>query len=118
MNTKQTAELTGIPAEMLHRLRTRNSTTTLHSGPPFSRRIDKNGVYHYTYNKTQILSWMKKRNLLITAKEAADLLGITREEVLAVAGVKRFDIRCGFLVINPGKNLFIMVLKKTKKASK
>lgn len=118
MNTAQTAELTGIPAETLHRLRTRSSTTTLHSGPPYCKRIDKNGVYHYTYNKRDVLAWMKKRNLLLTAKEAADFLNITRDEVLAMTGVKRFDIKCGFIIVNPGKNLFVMVLKNTQKGSK
>lgn len=117
MNTQECAEFTGIPAEFLHRVRTRNCTTTLFGGPPFSKRIDRNGQPKIVYNKAQVSAWMRKRNLLVTAAEAASILNIEREEILNIQGPKRFDLKHGFLVVNPGKNQFVLVLRRKRELS-
>jgi hypothetical protein len=117
MNTSDTSKLTGIPAGVLKALRSRNETVTNRSGPPYSKVIDKNGVSHFRYNKTLVLRWMAKTNLLLTAKEAANLIGVTRTEIMAVTGTKRFDFRRYSIVISPAKNLFIMILKGRKKVA-
>jgi hypothetical protein len=67
------------------------------------------------YNKKNVMAWMKKRNLLITAAEAAKQIGITRNQLLAISGTKRFDFRKGSIVVQPSKNLFVWVLKRSKK---
>ncbi len=110
MNVKETAELTGIPADLLAKMRTRK-TSTLQSGPPYTKKYNKNGVPRIIYNKHQVMRWMSKRNVLITAGEASRILGIERLEILAVKGVKRFDIHFGFIVVDTTKNLFLLVLK-------
>jgi hypothetical protein len=114
MTTEETSKLTGIPLDLLISMRTRR-TSTLQSGPPFSRVVDKDGTPIFKYNKAHVKSWMKNRNALITAAEAAKMIGITREEILNITGIKRFDFPHGSIVIKPTDNLFVFVLKRGKK---
>ncbi len=115
MNTKECAEFTGIPESLLERMRTR-VTTTWRQGPPFAKVVDKDGVTRVKYSKKNIKRWMKKRNLLLTADEAAALLGITRYEILEIHGLKRFDLTIGHMLVDANKNMFILVLDKAKAA--
>lgn len=115
MNTKECSEFTGIPETTLERMRTR-VTTTWRQGPPFAKVVDKDGITHVRYTKAGVLRWMKKRNLLLTALEAATLLGITRDEILAIHGLRRFDLKIGYLLVEAKKNMFTLVLDKAKAA--
>lgn len=117
MNTAETAKLTGIPLELLIKMRNRNQTITLQSGPPYMKKVDKNGIPYFVYHKTQVMAWLAKRNVLITAAEAAQLIGVTRVEVLKIAGIKRFDFRRYLIIVEPKKNRFLMVLKRRKKVA-
>lgn len=100
---------------LLKAMRSRNNTVTNQSGPPYERLIGRSGIPTFNYKKTHIDAWMKKRNLLLTAKEAADVLGIGRDDILKIHGSKRFDFKQFSLVCNPDKNMFIMILAKKRR---
>ena len=96
-------------------MRTRESNS-LKSGPPFHKVLTVSGDLIYVYIKSEIVKWMKIRNCLITAADAAELMGISRDEVLAIYGLKGFNISYdgklkGRLIINNGKNQYIWVPK-------
>lgn len=114
MTPTECSKFTGIPLDVLISIRNR-PTSTLQSGPPYSQVYDSNGVPRIVYNKRKVSSWMKNRNLLITAGEAAKMIGITRFQLLSITGVKRFDFRKGSVVVQPSKNLFVFFLKRKKK---
>lgn len=115
MNTTETARFTGIPKDLLIAMRNRNQTVTLQSGPPYTKRIDKDGVPQFSYNKTQVTRWLAKRNVLITAAEAAKVIGVLTSEILKITGIKKFEFRRYFIVVQPSQNRFVMVLKGKKK---
>lgn len=114
MTPSECSKLTGIPLDLLISIRNR-PTSTLQSGPPYCQVVGANGIPKIVYNKTNVLKWMKQRNLLITAAEAAKQIGITRNQLLAISGIKRFDFKKGSIVVQPAKNLFVWVLKRSKK---
>lgn len=114
MNTIETAKYTGIPAEVLIRMRARE-TRTLKNGPPFCKTIGKNGETVYVYWKKDVKQWMKMRRCLITAGDAALIMDIHREELLDIHGVTGIDIRRkkfkGKLIIDNPRNVYIWLPK-------
>src|SRR6266436_1554899 len=118
MNTKQTAKMTGIPEQILIRMRARE-TTSLKSGPPFCKKMGKEGEIEYSYHKADVQRWMKARNCLITAADAARILGCSREDILSIYGLQSLPIRArgfnGRLLINNGKNIYVWIPDKLKK---
>lgn len=119
MNTYEAAIFTGVPAELLIKMRTR-MTSTLRSGPPYRKAMDKKGNVSYTYNKRDLTRWAKLSSCLITAGEAALLLGVTREEL--INSVQNFVCIAigpnkGSVLIAPSKNLFMFKPYREKKAA-
>ena len=110
MNTLETAKFTGISADLLVRMRYR-PTSTLRSGPPYSKRYNRNGLLRIVYSKAEVKRWLKQKKFLITAGEAALALGVIRDDILSIRGVKRFDIKNGFIVIRHQKTFTYIVLK-------
>lgn len=119
MNTIETAKLTGIPEALLIRMRARE-TRTLKGGPPYCRKIRKNGTVVYTYNKRDVQAWMRLRSCLITAADAASILETSREEILKLYGIRGIEVtgkgKKGKLVIDNGKNVYIWVPKRKRAA--
>src|SRR6476661_1370263 len=105
MNTKETAKLTGIPEDILIRMRARE-TRSLKSGPPYSKKMDKSGAVTYVYNKAEVQKWLKFRRCLITAADAAVILNCAREDILAIYGLQSIPVRTkrykGRLVVDNG----------------
>lgn len=114
MNTAEVAKLTGIPQELLTRLRARESRS-LKCGPPFCKTLDRTGP-KYVYDRKEVLKWMKLRNCLITAGDAALIKNVMREVILNISGLKSFDIRRkdykGKLIIDNAKSVYIWVPKR------
>lgn len=106
MNTLEASRFTGIPAETLIRMRTR-ITSTLQSGPPFKRSLNEDGHSVFSYTKRDLQAWMKARNCLLTAGEAANIMGITRLEILDLSGSFNLGKGAGTLVIYPNKNIYL-----------
>lgn len=110
MNLAQTSKMTGIPEFLLIRLRARE-TTSLRSGPPYCKVLTKNGDMDYVYDRKAVREWMKMRRCLITAGDAAKMLGMSREDLLKIFGQTRFYLRTkeyyGKLIINNSKNIYI-----------
>jgi len=106
LNTMQAAEYTGIPADLLAKMRVR-PTTTLQS-PPFRRVLNKEGVPQYCYSKAELKDWMAKRNCLLTAGEAAMALGISRDELLSLSsGSYKVGKSGAVVVVYPNKNIYL-----------
>lgn len=114
MNLQQTAKMTGIPEGTLLRMRSRESRS-LKSGPPYHKTISKDGEAIYLYKKEEIRKWLKIRLCLITAGDAADIMGISRDEVLKIFGLKGFNVKNGKikgrLIVDNGKNQYIWLPK-------
>jgi len=114
MSLKEVAKMTGLSEHILMRMRTRNSHS-LKSGPPFCKKLI-NGELVYIYDRIEVKKWLEQRHCLITALDAAQLLGISREELLNFYGLKSFDIRQGRrkskLIIQNSKNIYIWIRKK------
>jgi hypothetical protein len=111
MNTKQTEQLTGIPAILLRRLRSRESMT-LRGGPPYRRRLTSKGTMGYTYDRAEVTQWMQLKRCLITQGDAAVLMDCSRDEISRYYGLRSFEIRGkknGKLIIDNGKNFFMWV---------
>ena len=110
MNVQQTSKMTKIPEKVLIRMRSRESQS-LRSGPPYHKIMSSTGDAIYVYLKKEVQEWMRIRRCLITAGDAAAILGISREEVLEFYGLKGFNVQCedyrGRLIINNGKNFYI-----------
>lgn len=110
MNTKQTAQLTGIPALLLRRMRCRESVS-LRNGPPHHRSINyKTGGLKFTYDRDEVVAWMKMRRCIITQGDAAALMGCSRDEISNYYGQRSFELRGkknGKLIVNNGKNFFM-----------
>ncbi len=114
MNTQQASKLTNIPVSVLVRMRARQ-TMSIKSGPPFRKKMNKNGELIYEYNRVEVLDWLRHRVCLITAGDAAEILSVPREEILKYSGVQSKEIKTkeyrGKLVIDNGKNIYIWVPK-------
>jgi len=114
MNTIQAAEFTGIPEFLLVRMRARE-TTSIKSGPPFCKKMGRNGEPLYTYSIRDLRRWMKIRKCLITAGDAAEILGISREDLINMHGLQGVDINKkthkGRLVIDNGHAIYVWVPK-------
>lgn len=111
MNTTEAAALTGIPAMLLRRMRSRESRT-LRGGPPYEYRLSSKGTMKYSYAREAVEQWMKTRNCIITQGDAAMLLECSRDEIGDYYGLRSFEIRGkskGKLIIDNGKNLFIWI---------
>ncbi len=110
MNTAQAAKLTGIPSELLIRMRARE-TKSLKSGPPYAKTLNPEGAVAYTYSKADVERWMKMRRCAITAADAAVVLGCSRDEILAIYGLQSIPIKNkgyeGKLLIDNGKSIYI-----------
>lgn len=118
MNTTQTAKLTGIPEDLLVRMRARE-TRTLKGGPPYCRKVNKDGTVVYTYDRREVQSWMRLKRCLITAGDAAALLETSRDEILKIFGLRSIPLRAkgkkGTLIVDNGRNVYIWVPNVTKK---
>jgi hypothetical protein len=115
VNVQEVSKLTKIPVKVLIRMRLRDSGS-LKAGPPFHKILNSHGELNYVYLKTEVKKWLKIRNCLITALDAAIILGISRDEVLNFYGLRGFTVQydknCkGRLIINNAKNLYIWMPK-------
>lgn len=112
MNIHQTSKLTGIPESTLLRMRARE-TRSLKGGPPYSRKMGKDGKMTYIYNKAEVLRWMKYRRCLITAADAADILQCSRDMILSLFGIQTLEIKTkgcrGKLLIDNGHNIYVWI---------
>ncbi len=111
MNTKQTAALTGIPALLLRRMRCRESVS-LRNGPPHRRTITSTGGLRFTYDRNEVLEWMRLRRCIITQGDAAALMGCSRDEISNYYGLRSFELRGrknGKLIVHNGKNFFMWI---------
>jgi hypothetical protein len=110
MTLEETSKLTKIPEKILLRMRSRESRS-LKSGPPYHKTISPEGAAIYVYVKTEVLKWLKLRRCLLTALDAALLMGISREEILDIYGLRGFNIKhkhCkGRLIVSNGTNQYI-----------
>ncbi len=117
MNTIEAAAFTNIPEELLQRMRSRETTTTL-GGPPVKRTVSKMGEIRYIYEKRALKAWLKYRSCRITAKDAAIILGTSRDELLTRYGIHSYDIRTkdykGRLVVDNGHSIYMWVPSKKK----
>jgi len=104
MNTLEASEYTGIPLDILIRMRTR-VTSTLRSGPPYERKFVE-GKLQYVYRKAPLDRWLKTRRCLLTAGEGAQLLGISRDEILNMVG-KVVVPSGGYIYIYPTRNMYV-----------
>lgn len=114
MNVQEVSKFTKIPVKVLLRMQVRGSGS-LNSGPPFRKSISNGGELVYVYLKSEVKKWLEMRNCLITAADAGIILGISRDEVLAICGLKGFMARNGKyrgrLLVNNAKNLYIWMPK-------
>lgn len=109
ISTKQASELTGLPVNVLIQMRSRE-TTSLKSGPPFRMSRDEDGTKVYEYPKEELEAWIEaKKPFQLTAKDAADTMGLNREEILKDRRLQRFEMDGGDLLVYPGKNIFLWV---------
>lgn len=106
MNTLETAKYTGIPMALLVKMRNR-PTSTLNSGPPCYRTIDKHGTIKHVYLKKDLDRWMRVCNCRITAGEAAMLLAITCDEVYKLPPGTYMLADGGNLIIYPNQRVYI-----------
>lgn len=109
--------MTGIPLSVLIRMRDRNNRS-LKSGPPFHKVISKGGTPTYEYKAAEVRDWMRIKLCQITAGDAANIMGITREEILDLTGVQAFQIKNeyqGKLVVNNTANIYIWLPAKNKR---
>lgn len=116
MNIQQTSKLTGIPTDVLLRMRDRKNLSLL-SGPPFHKLMSKSGVPVYEYNLKEVREWMRLKRGRITAGDAATIMGVSREEILGIHGVESFRIQNeydGRLVVNNTRNLYIWLPTKKR----
>lgn len=118
MNTKETAEITGIPAELLIRMRTRE-TRTRKSGPPYCKKVGKDGMPRYVYSKPEVRTWLKSRNCLITPADAALILGLHRDDILAIHGIRSFTVRkkthSGTVVVDNSTRVYVWIPCQSRK---
>ena len=88
---------------------------SLKSGPPYHKVISPKGEAIYVYLKREVLGWMKLRRCLITAGDAAQIMGISREEILDLYGLKGFNVECedyrGRLIVNNSTNFYVWLPK-------
>lgn len=121
MNTLQASKMTGIPVDTLIRMRARD-TRSLLSGPPFHKVMSKAGVPVYEYKAKELRDWMRIKLCQITAGDAANIMGVSRDEIMVITGVKAFRVKGeydGRLVINNARNLYIWLpTKKNRKKLK
>lgn len=110
MNTFEAAKFTGIPEDLLIKMRDR-PTSTLRSGPPYSKKVDKQGLVSYIYSKQDLKRWMKLGAVRITAAEASRLLGVDRKEIINIHQFVRIQIgpNKGSVLIYPAKNIFLFL---------
>lgn len=110
MNLQETSKLTKIPEDVLVRMRSRESRS-LRSGPPYHKVISSHGEAVYVYLKKEVLEWLKIRRCLVTAGDAALIMGVSRDELLNIWGLRGFNIKYetfrGRLIVNNSKNQYI-----------
>jgi hypothetical protein len=117
-NTAQAARFTGIPAEILVRMRTDSTRGNDTRGPPFCRIIKDDKRMTYQYKERELIKWLKTKLCKITANDAAYILQISRTQVLALFGLQRMKVGNGEIVINSAKNFFLYLPKKKLKLIK
>lgn len=114
MNTIEAAAFTKIPIDILVRMRARETTSIL-GGPPVNKRMLNNGEVRYIYSKADLKRWKKMRNCRITAKDAAIILGTSRDELVTRYGIQSYLVKTkeysGKLVIDNGKSIYIWIPK-------
>lgn len=114
MNTLQASNMTGIPTDTLIRMRSRNTTSNL-SGPPFHKKMGKGGEPIYEYKAAELRAWLRIKLCQITAGDAANIMGISRDEIMTFSGIKAFKIDNeykGRLIVNNAKNMYIWLPTK------
>ena len=112
INTENACKITGLSLEVMVRMRGRETTTQL-SGPPFRKTFKENGTSLYLYALKELRKWCKERkSILLTAKDASIMLGISREELLKRTGLSSEDVNSGVLYIDNKNNLYVFKRKK------
>ena len=110
MNVQQTSEMTKIPVEILLKMRSRENRS-FKSGPPFHKKISSHGEPIYIYHKKEVQKWMKTRRCLVTAGDAAEIMGISRDELLNIWGLHGFNVKFGTyrgrLIVHNSKNFYV-----------
>ena len=117
MNTLQASNMTGIPVSTLIRMRARDTRSNL-SGPPFHKTMGKGGEPIYEYKAAELRAWMRIKLCQITAGDAANIMGISRDEIVAMSGIKAFKIDNeykGRLIVNNSKNMYIWLPTKNNR---
>ncbi len=117
LTTKQTARLTGIPLDLLIKMRLRNASVSLNSSPPFERILNRFGAVEYVYHKAKVEQWMKTKCCRITAAETAFLLNLTRLEVESLPAGS-YSLNYGSVIAYPGKHIYIFRNARLDKALK
>ncbi len=120
MNIAQTSKMTNIPMDILLRMRARDTRSIL-SGPPFHKVMGKKGEPIYEYKVKEIREWMRIKLCQVTAGDAANIMGVSRDEILAINGVQGFRIKNdydGRLVVNNARNMYIWLPTKRKARKK
>lgn len=105
------SKLCGLSVETLRWMRGRE-TITLKSGPPYYKGMDEFGLTVYLYRRDDVLKWLKrKRNFRITASDAAEILRISRYEMIGrfSHGLHSFEGKNGKLTIEVAKNTYIWI---------
>lgn len=110
-NTTEAAKFTGVPADILIKMRTDSTRGMDTRGPPFCRVL-KGKQMTYEYKERELIKWLKTKNCRITANDAAYILQISRTQVLALFGLQRHRVGNGDLVIDSAKNFFMYLPKK------
>ena len=110
VTAKRASELTGLPLDVLIRMRSRPSGT-LKSSPPFRHRKDESGNSIYDYPEKELRAWIKKQHGSLTKKEAAMTLGVQTDDL---QDNRTYKMDSGDLIVYPRKNLFIWVGKDRK----
>ena len=116
-NTKEAAKFTGIPVDILIRMRSDSTRGEDRRGPPHRRLVTQEGAY-YRYSEKELIEWMQTRNIMLTANDCAFILEISRTKVLKLFGLHRQKVGNGEIVIHSAKNFFLYITKKQLKLKK
>ncbi len=117
MNIQQTAKMTGVPVEILIKMRSRDTTSML-SGPPYTKTLGKGGETLYVYNAAEVRKWLKIKLCQVTAGDAANIMGVSRDDIVAIHGIKAFKISGeydGRLIVNNTNRIYIWLPAKNNR---
>lgn len=117
MNVQQTSKMTGLPVETLIKMRSRD-TTSLISGPPYTKTMGKGGQTVYVYKAAEVRNWLRIKLCQVTAGDAANIMGISRDEIMAIHGIKAFKVTGeyqGRLIVNNTNRIYIWLPAKNNR---